>query len=192
MIIRMDSEGRDLTDISGLWSGSDFLTVRASNQYQVNRWLPQLFQTETDLRLAVSIEPMYGAVDLMRWLWLEAGTTPIGKIKLVRLAGATGLKSTPLHPTWVRIVRDQCRKADVPFLFAGWGRWYPFDAVKDEGTRRWLTTKKTAFVGLNGRVIEPEGDRMPTVTRDYERMVAVGPKKAGRKIDGREWRGIDG
>jgi hypothetical protein len=192
LIIRMNSEGLDLSRQSGLWSKSDFLAVRVSNQFQANRDLPELFLTKTDLRLAVSIEPMFGAVDLVRWLWMESGTKPIGRIKLVRVVGSVGRRAMPMHPAWVRMVRDQCRRADVPFLFAGWGRWYPFEQETNEVTRRWLTTEKTAFVGLNGRVIEPVDGRIPTVSRDFERMVAVGAGKSGRKIDGQEWRGIDG
>lgn len=27
----------------------------------------------------------------------------------------------PIHPDWVRSIRDQCQVAGVPFFFKGWG-----------------------------------------------------------------------
>ena len=30
----------------------------------------------------------------------------------------------PLHPDWVRSLRDQCLDANVPFNFASWGHWH--------------------------------------------------------------------
>lgn len=31
----------------------------------------------------------------------------------------------PMHPTWVRGIVEQCRAADVPVAFLGWGEWFP-------------------------------------------------------------------
>jgi protein gp37 len=33
----------------------------------------------------------------------------------------------PLHPTWVRALRDQCQEAGVPFRFDGWGSYVPYE-----------------------------------------------------------------
>ena len=39
----------------------------------------------------------------------------------------------PMHPDWVRSLRDQCAGAGVPFNFAGWGKLLPWgDWVTDE------------------------------------------------------------
>jgi len=32
---------------------------------------------------------------------------------------------SPLHPSWVRSIRDQCVAAEVPFYFRSWGRYVP-------------------------------------------------------------------
>lgn len=31
----------------------------------------------------------------------------------------------PVHPEWVRGVRDRCKERNIPFRFAGWGAWVP-------------------------------------------------------------------
>jgi protein gp37 len=71
--------------------------------------------------------------------------------------GESGPKARPMHPDWVRSLRDQCAAADVPFLFKQWGEWAP----------NYLTE--------NGERIES--------TMWMDRM---GKKAAGRLLDGRE------
>lgn len=44
-------------------------------------------------------------------------------IKQAILGGETGAGARPMHPDWVRSVRDQCAAAGVPFFFKGWGAW---------------------------------------------------------------------
>jgi protein gp37 len=39
--------------------------------------------------------------------------------------GESGPKARPMHPEWVRSIRDQCSAAGVPFLFKQWGEWAP-------------------------------------------------------------------
>lgn len=60
----------------------------------------------------VSLEPLLEAVDVRPWLpaldWVVVG-------------GETGRDARPLHPDWVRDIRDACAAARVPFLFKGWG-----------------------------------------------------------------------
>jgi protein gp37 len=37
--------------------------------------------------------------------------------------GETGPNARPMHPDWVRSLRDQCVEAGVPFFFKSWGEW---------------------------------------------------------------------
>lgn len=37
--------------------------------------------------------------------------------------GESGSGARPMQPDWVRLLRDQCANAGVPFYFKGWGRW---------------------------------------------------------------------
>ena len=58
----------------------------------------------------------------------------------VILGGESGPKARPMHPDWVRSVRDQCQETDVPFYFKQWGEWqeyyeyehYDFDWTKED------------------------------------------------------------
>jgi protein gp37 len=42
-------------------------------------------------------------------------------LDLILLGGETGPGARPLHPDWIRSVRDQCAAAGVSFFFKGWG-----------------------------------------------------------------------
>jgi len=83
----------------------------------------------------VSIEPMLGAVDLERIRLARArhpGESDIvlnglEKTDWVVCGGESGPRARPMHPWWVRSLRDQCVRAGVPFFFKQWGRWYPMD-----------------------------------------------------------------
>jgi protein gp37 len=51
---------------------------------------------------------------------------PIGKLKLemihwVIVGGESGHGARPMDPSWVRGVRDDCRRVHVPFFFKQWG-----------------------------------------------------------------------
>lgn len=46
-------------------------------------------------------------------------------IDWVICGGESGPGARPMHPDWVRLIRDQCNKANVPFFFKGWGGYAP-------------------------------------------------------------------
>lgn len=46
-------------------------------------------------------------------------------ISCVICGGETGPGARPMHPDWVRSVRDQCVAAGVAFFFKGWGKHLP-------------------------------------------------------------------
>lgn len=68
-------------------------------------------------------------------------------IQCVILGGETGPGARPMHPDWVRSIRDQCAAAGVPFFFKGWGYWIP---EEDRGTV-WYERNKT-----NSRILDME------------------------------------
>ena len=74
----------------------------------------------------------------------------------------------PIHPEWIRSLRDQCLDANVPFNFAGWGD----------------------FVAMGQEVEKlPVGQyEMKTVKDDY--YLKVGKENAGRLLDGIEHNGV--
>jgi len=42
-------------------------------------------------------------------------------IGCVILGGETGPGARPMHPDWVRSIRDQCAVSNTPFYFKQWG-----------------------------------------------------------------------
>lgn len=59
----------------------------------------------------LSVEPLLedlGVVDLRGIAWVIVG-------------GESGHGARPMHPDWVRSLRDQCAAAGVPFFFKQWG-----------------------------------------------------------------------
>jgi len=95
----------------------------------------------------LSIEPMLGAIDLneafpSKWGWLC-------EIDAVIVGGETGSRARPMHPDWVRSIKDQCATAGVPFFFKQWGANPHISAYDD-------TKMKCADMSLkaNGRLLD--------------------------------------
>jgi len=72
------------------------------------------------------IENLQGANARIRFLSVEPLLEDLGKINLdgigwVIVGGESGPGTRPMKKEWVVSVRDQCRKARVPFFFKQWG-----------------------------------------------------------------------
>jgi len=80
----------------------------------------------------------------------------------VVVGGESGPGARPMHPDWVRSLRDQATAAGVPFFFKQWGEFCPPDQ----------------FPG--GVPTEYEGVPLDPVR--------ISKKRAGALLDGREWR----
>ena len=77
----------------------------------------------------VSCEPLLGPLVLAPWLGaagFERG------IDWVIVGGETGPGARPMHPAWVRSLRDQAVAAGVSFFFKSWGDWAPVCDGTDE------------------------------------------------------------
>lgn len=59
----------------------------------------------------LSIEPLLGPIPEL----------PLEGIHWVIVGGESGGGRRPVDPDWVRSIRDQCIRADVPFFFKQWG-----------------------------------------------------------------------
>ncbi len=104
-----------LYPIDNVWLG-----VTAENQQQADKRIPILLQIPAAKRF-VSVEPMLGPVDL------DTITIPIERLDWVIVGGETGTGARPMHPDWVRSIRDQCVSAGVPFFFKQWGEYLLFE-----------------------------------------------------------------
>ena len=171
-----------------LWLG-----VTAENQRTADERIPILLDTPAAVRF-VSVEPMLGPVDISPWdkcdlcgrlrnsfdgVWGSPfcyehynpfngceGTYKQNALDWVVCGGESGPGARPMHPYWVRSLRDQSVNAGVPFFFKQWGEYYPNWA---EMPPRNINYNKP-HVPIGGML-----------------FVRCGKKAAGRELDGREW-----
>jgi protein gp37 len=120
-----------------------WLGATICNQAEADRDIPKLLAVPAAKRF-VSIEPMLGPIDLglrcENWsddivMDPETGAYECCKscdytgtgnaIDWVICGGESGPGARPMHPDWVRSLRDQCAAAGVPFHFKQWGEWAP-------------------------------------------------------------------
>ncbi len=72
------------------------------------------------------IDALRAAPASVRFLSIEPlledlGTLDLTGIGWVIVGGESGHGARPMHPEWVRSIRDQCAAAGVPFFFKQWG-----------------------------------------------------------------------
>jgi hypothetical protein len=147
---------RDVWPLPNVWLG-----VSVENQKAADDRLDYLCELASQgWQTMVSFEPLLGAVDPGKW-WLSLGART-----WAICGGESGPGARPMHPDWVRGLRDQCVAAGVPFFFKQWGEWSPSQAP-DGGT--------LAGYGEFGPATSPVG------------MRRVGKKAAGHLLDGVEW-----
>lgn len=180
------------------WVGSTIC-----NQEEAARDVEKLIalkRTHGVSKVFLSIEPMLGPISLahiqMRYRTLNAFTgveiDDLGEcgwcvgIDLAIVGGESGSKARPIHPDWVRALRDECAEAGAPFHFKQWGEYLSvFDRdVEDPDWRncgRWQHERpKGQWLNLAGGM-GFHGDRVVYVDR-------IGTRKAGHLLDGKEHR----
>jgi protein gp37 len=93
----------------------------------------------------LSIEPMLE----------DLGTIDLSGIHQVIMGGESGHRARPMHPAWVRSLRDQCIVAGVAFFFKQWGEWTRHGSVDaytaPGGQRNFPTARGIAWLA-DGRV----------------------------------------
>jgi protein gp37 len=168
-----------------------WLGTTCENQEEADRRIPHLLAAPVSVRF-VSYEPALGPVNFAPWIGWKCCVTgarvgtdftcgdcdpcigAFGKTFLdwIICGGESGSGARPLHPEWLRSLRDQCAAADVPFFFKQWGEW-----------------SLVAVEGFGGNERKPSQVlREPYATE----MIRVGKKAAGRLLDGVEHNGFPG
>ena len=113
------------------WHQYQVLTKRSERLRELTRQLPW----EPQIWMGVSVENedhLYRVDDLtetgahVKFLSLEPLLGPLPGLNLRRIdwvivGGESGPGSRPMHPDWVRMIRDRCLHAHVPFFFKQWG-----------------------------------------------------------------------
>jgi protein gp37 len=116
------------------WCGYDniWLGVTVCNQEEAEKNIPILLKTPA-ARMFLSCEPLLGPINLANLAFFIDENDNIvpsdgrenDEIRWLIVGGESGPHARPLHPDWVRSLRDQCAAAMVPFFFKQWGTWQP-------------------------------------------------------------------
>ena len=122
-----------------------WLGVSVENQKYTTR-IADLGKVKASVRF-LSIEPLLGPIENLR----------LSGIHWVIVGGESGHHARPMDSAWVRSIRDQCARADVPFFFKQWG-----------GVRKKLTGRE-----LDGRTWDEMPAARPISTRRLLGMVAT-------------------
>jgi len=109
-----------------------WLGVSVEDQQRADERIPDLLATPAAVRF-LSCEPLLSSVDLTSIQLpgfpplsaFDATNWTGGGIDWVIAGGESGPGARPMHPDWVRSLRDQCKDAGVAFHFKQWGEWAP-------------------------------------------------------------------
>lgn len=177
-----------------------WLGVSIEDQATADERIPPLLATPAAVRW-LSMEPLLGPVDIDHAMYGQSGvrrgiscfgfTDGFGYevgLHWVVVGGESGPQARPIHPDWVRSLRDQCQAANVPFYFKQWGEWLPGHQYEAEHVRQDPDPEQSRFRCLdwNGeRFIEVDGSGKDDIGHDA--VYRVGKRLAGRVLDGRTW-----
>lgn len=130
----------------------------------------------------VSAEPLLGPLDLTRVDYINPpgmavfnALMPViegQRIGWVIVGGESGGEARPMHPDWVRTLREQCAATGTPFHFKQWGQW---KALVPTGG--YWPTDTASFCRI---------DRLGNRADDGWPMQKLGVHAAGRMLDHRE------
>lgn len=168
----------------GLWLG-----VSVEDQTRANQRIPDLLATPAAVRW-ISAEPLLAPLSVVEWLssWCPLCAKPLlggahfsgrhcgtchsetARIDWGVVGGESGPGSRPMHPAWVRQLRDQFAAAGVPFLFKQWGDYLPDDDNTDADGFAWQAGSA-----------DPRTYRWP----DGLESIRIGKRQAGRSLDRR-------
>ena len=107
------------------WSPNIWLGTSIESQ----RWLSRLEQLkESSARVKfLSLEPLLGPLPDLK----------LGGIDWVIVGGESGPGARPMEADWVRNIRDQCIRDDVPFFFKQWGGVFKKKTGRTLDDREW-------------------------------------------------------
>jgi protein gp37 len=136
--------------IPNIWIGTS-----CEDQDTANERIPLLLQIPASVHF-ISCEPLIGAIDLAGWIGERyPGENEIYVIDWVIVGGESSRNARPMHPEWVRSLRDQCIETDTPFFFKQWGEWLPLEFDAQPPYRRFSNTDEI-IDGHGIDVVNPE------------------------------------
>jgi protein gp37 len=148
-----------------------WMIATAENQQWLTARMNDLAKIPCKIR-GLSVEPMLGPMVLNG-----------SKIDWVIVGGESGPGSRPMHPGWVRNLREECRENQIPFFFKQWGEWLPDGHGGKVGSRD--NGPNMLTIGIDGRPKFPGDLNLPEF--GFVTFSRVGKQGAGRLLDGREY-----
>ena len=145
----------------------------------------------------LSIEPMLSSIELIgNWSqWGCNGKTfnpKTGKhehyhdefcrkpFDWIIVGGENCRNARKMHPDWVRYIRDECNRFDVPFFFKGWGEHFPVTSI--------LHDKKGNFDSQGKGLEYFENNELTGLNNDSSSFIVTTPyKNYGIKEDRSPW-----
>jgi protein gp37 len=189
-----------------------WLGTSCEDQKTADERIPFLLKIPASVRF-LSCEPLLGPINLREvarfvldgrvnpLCWIDA-LDCVHPVKWVIAGGESGHNGRPMHPDWVRSIRDQCADANVPFFFKQWGEFGPDSHVSFNGPF-FIQGVKHYLVNINGEAY-PYGnvwlnEKLRYTDKENERaqqnqltkednaywMAKVGKKEAGNLLDGK-------
>lgn len=158
------------------WSPENvWLGVSVEDQEAANKRIPDLLRVDASVRF-LSCEPLLNELDITDFLH-DSNCNEIRRelgcicceprevsLDWVIVGGESGPNARPVHPDWVRSLRDQCGSTNVPFFFKQWGEWAPAHS---------LMCNHPTFKGKLWYNFDPDTS-----------VCRIGKKLAGNKLDG--------
>ena len=148
--LHLERTGSPVSCWSGLPLPNVWLGVSVERRKEWDERVELLRQIDAEVRF-VSAEPLIDSLGLL----------DLAGIHWVIVGGESGPGARPMHPGWVRSIRDQCVAAGTSFFFKQWGQWSPTD---------------------RGRTVVLKTPGL----YDYP-LLPVGKATAGRQLDGLTW-----
>lgn len=172
-----------------------WLGVSVENQETANERIPLLLQVPAAVRF-LSCEPLLGKINLHNACKISKGEftyLDFTQIHWVIVGGESGPHARPMHPEWVRTIRDLCDAARVPFFFKQWGEWMPnkmfysLSEIQEDIDKDVPIPKgKIELINIKGAhdsKLLIDGMKEPVL-----RVIKVGKKKSGALLDGKEYK----
>jgi protein gp37 len=103
-----------------VWMGVSLESAKLERRVHVLRMIPAAVRF-------LSVEPLLGPL----------GALDLSGIDWVIVGGESGPGARPMHPDWVREIRDQCIAQNVPFFFKQWGGIRPKSNGRELDGREW-------------------------------------------------------
>ena len=185
------------------WPKHAGLMITVCNQAEADRDIPRLLALKAKLGIpwvGLSMEPILGHARILKYLYplcdrcapwetpCRTGCENCTNVDWVIVGGESGSHARPMHPDWVRSIREQCITARVPFFFKQWGEfgqeYYPNPPPKIQ-----YAMTKDGVCYAPEDIAFPDGKRRGEAiraeaqTKSPTMIYRVGKARAGRLLD---------